>query len=519
MAKQPVLTPQSEDFPKWYQDVVAKAEMAENGPVRGTMVIRPYGYAIWERMQRELDDRIKAAGAKNAYFPLFIPESYLRKEAQHVEGFSPELAVVTHGGGKELEEPVVVRPTSETIINVFFAKWIQSYRDLPLLINQWANVVRWELRPRIFLRTTEFLWQEGHTAHATQDDARAYALRILHEVYEDFAREVMALPVLVGRKTERERFAGADATYTIEGMMGDGKALQMGTSHELGQNFAKAFDITFQSDTGSTEHAWQTSWGASTRLVGALIMGHGDDAGPARAAPRWRPSRRSSCWCATRTAPASGRRRWRPSCGPAGVRVSSTTGWPPASAGGRWSGRSRACRCASRSVPATWPRARPRSCGGTTPGKRAVSLSRGWPPPWCGCSTRSRRRCPRQAQERREARTSRASTLAEAREAAAAGLRPGAVGRGPGPRGRPGQRRAHRPVPAAVRRRHPPVLGRTRPGRHRGQGLLTDCRVHRSSRPVTASPASRSIAPKWGQAQRGEADRSVRRWRPSALLA
>ena len=205
-----------------------------------------------------------------------------------MEGFSPELAVVTHAGGKELEEPVVVRPTSETIINVFFAKWIQSYRDLPLLINQWANVVRWELRPRIFLRTTEFLWQEGHTAHVTQDDARDYALRILHDVYEDFAREVMALPVLVGRKTERERFAGADATYTIEGMMGDGKALQMGTSHELGQNFAKAFDITFQSDTGSTEHAWQTSWGATTRLIGALIMAHGDDAGlrlPPRLAP------------------------------------------------------------------------------------------------------------------------------------------------------------------------------------------------------------------------------------------
>jgi prolyl-tRNA synthetase len=274
-----VLTSKSEDFPKWYQDVVAKAELADNGPVRGTMVIRPYGYAIWERMQAELDRRIKAAGAENAYFPLFIPESYLRKEAEHVEGFSPELAVVTHAGGKELDEPVVVRPTSETIINSFFSKWVQSHRDLPLLVNQWANVVRWELRPRVFLRTTEFLWQEGHTAHATQDDARAYALRILHEVYEDFAREVMALPVLVGRKTERERFAGADATYTLEGMMGDGKALQMGTSHELGQNFAKAFDITFQSSSGTTEHAWQTSWGVSTRLVGALIMGHGDDAG------------------------------------------------------------------------------------------------------------------------------------------------------------------------------------------------------------------------------------------------
>jgi prolyl-tRNA synthetase len=287
MAKR-VLTPQAEDFPQWYQDAVAKAELADNGPVRGTMVIRPYGYAIWERMQRDLDDRIKAAGARNAYFPLFIPESYLKREAQHVEGFSPELAVVTHGGGKKLEEAVVVRPTSETIINVFFSKWVQSYRDLPLLINQWANVVRWELRPRVFLRTTEFLWQEGHTAHATQDDARSYALRILHEVYEDFVVNVLGIPVLVGRKTDSERFAGADATYTIEGMMGDGKALQMGTSHELGQNFAKAFDITFQTDTGQQEHAWQTSWGATTRLVGALVMAHGDDGGlrlPPRLAP------------------------------------------------------------------------------------------------------------------------------------------------------------------------------------------------------------------------------------------
>ncbi len=274
-----VLTPRADNYPQWYQDVVAKAEMAENGPVRGTMVIRPYGYAIWERMQRELDDRIKAAGARNAYFPLLIPESYLRKEAEHVEGFSPELAVVTHGGGKELEEPAVVRPTSETIINVFIAKWVQSHRDLPMLLNQWANVVRWELRPRLFLRTTEFLWQEGHTAHATQAEARAYAVRILREVYEDFAVNMLGLPVLVGRKTERERFAGADATFTFEGMMGDGKALQMGTSHELGQNFAKAFGIEFQTATGTTEHAWQTSWGVTTRLVGALIMGHGDDAG------------------------------------------------------------------------------------------------------------------------------------------------------------------------------------------------------------------------------------------------
>src|SRR5688500_7444972 len=279
MAKQqqPVLTPQREDFPRWYQDIVAKAELAENGPVRGTMVIRPYGFAIWERLQAELDARIKAAGAQNAYFPLFIPESYLRREAEHVEGFSPELAVVTHGGGKELEEPVVVRPTSETIINSYFAKWVQSYRDLPLLVNQWANVVRWELRPRLFLRTTEFLWQEGHTAHATKDDAHAYAIRILREVYEDFMVNVLAVPIRPGRKTEREKFAGATTSWTCEGMMRDGKALQMGTSHELGQKFAQVFGTVYLDEAGGQEHVWQTSWGASTRLVGALIMTHGDD--------------------------------------------------------------------------------------------------------------------------------------------------------------------------------------------------------------------------------------------------
>jgi prolyl-tRNA synthetase len=283
-----VLTPQAEDFPRWYQDVIAKAELADNGPVRGTMVIRPYGYSLWERMQSEVDDRIKAAGAVNAYFPLFIPESYMRREAEHVEGFSPELAVVTHGGGKQLEEPVVVRPTSETIINSYFAKWVQSYRDLPLLINQWANVVRWELRPRVFLRTTEFLWQEGHTAHATREDARDYARKILHDVYEEFMVDVLALPVVVGRKTARERFAGAINTLTCEGMMGDGKALQMGTSHELGQNFARAFGIEFLAASGRRDFAWQTSWGASTRMVGGLVMCHGDDAGlrvPPRLAP------------------------------------------------------------------------------------------------------------------------------------------------------------------------------------------------------------------------------------------
>ncbi|WFB07179.1 proline--tRNA ligase [Streptomyces sp. LX-29] len=288
MAKAPVLTPQAEDFPRWYQDLINKAELADNGPVRGTMVIRPYGYGLWERMQQEMDARIKAVGASNAYFPLFIPQSYLTREAEHVEGFAPELAVVTHGGGKELEEPVVVRPTSETIINEYFSKWVQSYRDLPLLINQWANVVRWEMRPRVFLRTSEFLWQEGHTAHASYEDARDYAARIHRDVYYDFMVNVLGIDVVLGRKTPKERFAGAINTLTLEGMMGDGKALQMGTSHELGQNFAKAFNTSYLSKDGKQELVWQTSWGVSTRMVGGLIMSHGDDNGlrvPPRLAP------------------------------------------------------------------------------------------------------------------------------------------------------------------------------------------------------------------------------------------
>jgi prolyl-tRNA synthetase len=288
MAKAPILTPQADDFPRWYQDLIGKAELADNGPVRGTMVIRPYGYSLWERMQSEVDARIKDAGAQNAYFPMFIPENYLTREAEHVEGFSPELAVVTHGGGKKLEEPVVVRPTSETIINEYFSKWVQSYRDLPLLINQWANVVRWELRPRVFLRTTEFLWQEGHTAHISYEDARDYAARIHRHVYGEFMRDVLGIDVVLGRKTARERFAGAINTLTLEGMMGDGKALQMGTSHELGQNFAKAFNTQFLTDSGEREYVWQTSWGVSTRMVGGLIMSHGDDNGlriPPRLAP------------------------------------------------------------------------------------------------------------------------------------------------------------------------------------------------------------------------------------------
>ncbi|MFJ8110856.1 proline--tRNA ligase [Streptomyces sp. NPDC096132] len=279
MTKAPVLTPRADDFPRWYQDLINKAELADNGPVRGTMVIRPYGYGLWERMQAEMDARIKEAGAQNAYFPLFIPQAYLTREAEHVEGFAPELAVVTHGGGKQLEEPVVVRPTSETIINDYFSKWVQSYRDLPLLINQWANVVRWEMRPRVFLRTSEFLWQEGHTAHATYEDARAYAARIHRDVYGDFMVNVLGIDVVLGRKTPKERFAGAVNTLTLEGMMGDGKALQLGTSHELGQNFAKAFHTQYLSKDSKQEFVWQTSWGVSTRMVGGLIMSHGDDNG------------------------------------------------------------------------------------------------------------------------------------------------------------------------------------------------------------------------------------------------
>ncbi len=278
MADDKKLTTRAEDFSAWYNEVVLRAELADYSPVRGCMVIRPAGYGIWERMQRALDDMFKATGHKNAYFPLFIPESFLRREAEHVEGFAPETAVVTHGGGKKLEEPLVVRPTSETIIYAMFAKWVQSYRDLPLLINQWANVVRWEMRTRLFLRTLEFLWQEGHTAHATHDEAEEEARRMLG-VYRDFMEGWMAMPVITGQKTDSERFAGALRTYACEAMMQDNKALQAGTSHNLGQNFSKVFDLTFQSEGGGIEHAWNTSWGVSTRLVGGLVMTHGDDNG------------------------------------------------------------------------------------------------------------------------------------------------------------------------------------------------------------------------------------------------
>ncbi len=272
------ITPRATDYSEWYQDVIEAAGLAEHGPVRGTMIIKPYGYALWEATQQYLDKKFKALGVQNAYFPLFIPEHFLKKEESHVEGFSPEVAVVTHAGGKKLEEPIVVRPTSETIMYDAFSRWIHSHRDLPLLINQWANVVRWEMRPRLFMRTTEFLWQEGHTAHATNAEADAWARQML-KVYEEFAREMMAIPVIPGQKSESEKFAGALHTYTIEAMMQDGKALQFATSHNLGQNFAKAFDVTFSDESNEKQFAWQTSWGLSTRVIGGLIMAHSDDKG------------------------------------------------------------------------------------------------------------------------------------------------------------------------------------------------------------------------------------------------
>jgi prolyl-tRNA synthetase len=281
------VTPQSEDFSAWYNEVVVKAELVDRGPVRGTMVIRPYGYRIWELLQADIDARIKATGHDNVSFPLLIPESYLRREADHVEGFAPELAVVTRAGGKELEEPLIVRPTSETIFGETMAKWINSHRDLPLLLNQWANVVRWEMRPRMFLRTTEFLWQEGHTAHVDEADAMRETLVAL-DIYEQVARGVAAMPVVAGEKTPGERFPGAQRTYTIEAMMRDGRALQSGTSHYMGTNFARVFDIRYAAENGELQLCHTTSWGMSTRMIGGLIMAHGDDKGlvlPPKLAP------------------------------------------------------------------------------------------------------------------------------------------------------------------------------------------------------------------------------------------
>jgi prolyl-tRNA synthetase len=278
MADEKKLTAPDQDYSAWYNEVVQRAELADYAPVRGCMVVRPYGTALWENVQQGLDRRFKETGHQNALFPLLIPMSFLHKEAQHVEGFSPELAVVTHGGGKKLEEPLVVRPTSETVIGYMYSKWIRSYRDLPLLINQWANVVRWEMRTRLFLRTAEFYWQEGHTAHATFEEAQEETIRML-EVYADFARADAAIPVITGRKSETEKFAGADASYSIEAMMGNKWALQAGTSHNLGQNFAKAFDIQYLDPNNELQYCWTTSWGVSTRMVGGIIMVHGDEQG------------------------------------------------------------------------------------------------------------------------------------------------------------------------------------------------------------------------------------------------
>jgi len=281
------LTPRSENYSEWYNQLVLRAELADYAPVRGCMVVRPYGWALWENIRDALDRRFKATGHVNAAFPLFIPMSFLEKEKAHVEGFSPELAVVTIGGGSELEEPLIVRPTSETIIGHMYSKWIQSYRDLPVLINQWGNVVRWEMRTRLFLRTLEFYWQEGHTAHATEEEAEQETIQMLN-IYTDFAINEAAVPVVPGRKSESEKFAGAVRSYTIEGMMGDGKALQSGTSHNLGQNFAKAFDIQYLDENNTLQYCWTTSWGLSTRFIGAIIMTHGDDQGlvlPPRLAP------------------------------------------------------------------------------------------------------------------------------------------------------------------------------------------------------------------------------------------
>eukprot|EP00873_Tetraselmis_striata_P010596 jgi/Tetstr1/430860/TSEL_002002.t1 len=281
------ITPKSEDYSRWYLDLVKSAELADYGPVRGTMVIRPYGYAIWEAVQTFLDRRFKETGHSNCYFPQLIPYSFIEKEADHVEGFAPELALVTKGGGKDLEEPLVVRPTSETIVNHMFAQWVTSYRDLPLLMNQWCNVHRWEMRTRPFIRTLEFLWQEGHTAHATAEEAEEETRRMLG-IYQEFARDIAAIPVIPGQKSRVESFAGAEVTYTIEAMMGDKRALQAGTSHNLGQNFAKAFGTQFQSESGELEYVHQSSWGVSTRLIGGIIMAHGDDMGlrlPPKLAP------------------------------------------------------------------------------------------------------------------------------------------------------------------------------------------------------------------------------------------
>ena len=375
-------TTEGEAFSRWYVTAIRRSELADYfEPVGGTMVIRPYGFSLWENMQAGLDHRFKATGHKNAYFPLFVPESFLKREAKHVEGFAPEVAWVTHAGGEELQERLAIRPTSETIFGHFYSKWIQSWRDLPVLINQWANIVRWEKRTVFFLRTTEFLWQEGHTAHRTSEEAHEETMRMLG-VYADFAETELALPVVRGEKTAAERFAGADATYSIEALMPDGKALQSGTSHFLGQNFARAFDITFLDQDGQRNLVWTTSWGMSTRILGGMLMTHGDDAGlilPPRVAPTQViivpiPARSEED---TSRVSACGPRLTGPTSGPGG---SST------------SGSSRASRCALRSGRATWPATTSRSFAATR-AQRSRLACPGSSSGSCSCRRTFRRAC------------------------------------------------------------------------------------------------------------------------------
>jgi prolyl-tRNA synthetase len=346
----------SENFSEWYNQLVLRAELADYAPVRGCMIVRPYGWALWENIQQALDRRFKATGHVNAAFPLLIPRSFIEKEQSHVAGFSPELAVVTHGGGEKLEEPLVIRPTSETIIGHAYSKWIKSYRDLPVLINQWNSVVRWELRTKLFLRTLEFFWQEGHTAHATFEEAEAETRQML-DIYTDFAVNDAAIPVIPGRKSPSERFAGADQTYSIEAMMGDGKALQAGTSHNLGQNFAKAFDIRYLDNSGTLQYCWTTSWGLSTRFIGAIIMVHNDDQG-LLLPPSWRPTKWLLC-LSTRLRKRVQRYCKRPrESGPSSLRVTSAQFSTNAKASVRGSnsmiGRCEVFLYASKSAQRTW---------------------------------------------------------------------------------------------------------------------------------------------------------------------
>ena len=378
------ITPRTQDYSEWYLDVIREADMSDYAPVRGCIVVKPYGWSLYENMRDFLDKRFKDTGHTNAAFPMFIPMSFLQREAQHVEGFSPELAVVTHGGGEQLEEALAVRPTSETIIGYMYSQWIKSYRDLPVLINTWNSVVRWEKRTRPFLRTTEFYWQEGHTAHATHDDSAAEVMRML-DVYADHAREDCAIPVLKGRKSASERFAGADNTFAIEAMMGDKRALQSATSHDLGQNFARAFDMKYLDRDNTEKLCWTTSWGMSWRMVGAVIMVHGDDQG-LRLPPKIAPVQVVVVPIYKNDAEKAPCSRWPAACTPNSKTPACACAWTIATrrpASSSTIGRCAACRCGSRSAPGTWPATRWPWDGGTCRARQARALS-----PRRGCRTR-----------------------------------------------------------------------------------------------------------------------------------